>query len=403
MTGTSGTSAQQREDRGAERTEDLSASILAGAELPGELAGGLSDGRLALWRIDRAFWAPRTVRVADASGAVVAAALTAGRPHTAYRKIVDVVARDAPAFRAAVAAATADAPTAADGSRPAPIVVKFEEHPLLAPLDAAREAALAELGFARMEDPLPSVPSTRPGTEAFARGWAKWLGQAPGRTARYYGQTTDVTCGAVTALTALESEGRRNGSDGSQCWGEDGTENQTRELDFWRRATNLPACEPIGLAVATAHEITASALKFGRPRVILSTEALVLLEDWANDPVELRLRTQLQQDSLRQAEALGLEIERRWIPVEEIRELVAGGADVFLLIALAPLIDDPAPHWVLAHDVIGDSLIISDPWVESEHGESWVDTSALPIPLAGIDLITRWGDPAYRGVIAVPR
>ena len=375
---------------------DAAVEVRDGAELPDELADGLSAGRLALWRIERAFWAPRTVRVSDASGTVVAAALTASRPHTAYRKIVDVVALDVAAFAAAVAAAAEDAPTAADGSRPTPIVVKFEEHPLLAPLDAAHEAVLADQGFARAEDPVPSVPSTRPGTETFARGWAKWLGAAPSRTARYYGQTTDVTCGAVTALTALEAEGLGH-------WGEDGTDNQTEELDFWRRATNLPACEPIGLAVATAHEITASALKLGRPRVILSTEELVLLEDWASDPVELRLRTQLQQDSLRQAAALGLEIERRWIPVEEIRELIAGGADVFLLIALAPLINDPAPHWVLAHDVIGDSLIISDPWVESEHGESWVDTSALPIPLAGIDLITRWGDPAYRGVIVVPR
>lgn len=380
--------------------EDLTALVREGAELPAALAEGMDEGRLGLWRIERGFWAPRTVQLSDASGEVMAAALSAGRPHTAYRKIVDVVARDAAAFRAAVAASVADAPTAADGSRPAPIVVKFEEHPLLAPLDAAREAALAELGFARDEDPLPSVPSTRPGTPEFTRGWARWAGTgtvaAPRRRARYYGQTTDVTCGAVTALTALEAEGLGR-------WGEDGTGNQTQELDFWRRATNLPACEPIGLAVATASEIGASGLPLGRPRVILSSQDPVLLEDWADDPGELRLRTQLQEDSLRQAAALGLEIERRWAPVEEIRDLVADGADVFLLIALAPLIDDPAPHWVLAHDVIGDALIISDPWVEAEHGESWVDAHELPIPLAGVDLITRWGDPAYRGIVVVPR
>ncbi len=373
----------------------LTVEMRDGARLPAQLAEGLDAGRLALWEIERDFWAPRTAVISDADGRPIAAALTAGRPHTAYRKIVDVVAGSVESFRVAVAVSS-DAPISDDGSRPAPIVVKFEEHPLLAPLAPDFEAALADMGFAREEDPLPSVPSTRPGTEEFARGWAKWLGAAPSRAARYYGQTTDVTCGAVTALTALEAEGLGH-------WGEDGTDNQTQELDFWRRATNLPACEPIGLAVATAHEITAAALELGRPRVILSTEDFVLLEDWADDPVELRLRTQLQQDSLRQAEALGLEIERRWIPVEEIRDLVAGGADVFLLIALAPLINDPAPHWVLAHDVIGDALIISDPWVESEHGETWVDTSALPIPLPGVDLITRWSEPAYRGVIVVPR
>jgi len=367
-----------------------------GAQLPAALASGLNEARLALWSVERDLWAPRTAVVADDEGQVLAAALTAGRPHTAYRKIVDVVAVDPAAFSAAVAAAAADTPTADDDSRPAPIVVKFEEHPRIAPLDAAREAALSRLGFARETDPLPSVPSTRPDAESFVRGWAKWLGGAPERTARYYGQTTDVTCGAVTALMALEAEGLAR-------WGEDGTGNQTHELDFWRRATNLPACEPIGLAVTTSREIDAEGLPLGRPRVILSTDDLVLLEDWADQPHELRLRTQLQQESLRQAEALGIEIDRRWVPVEEIRDLVAAGADVFLLIALAPLIGDPAPHWVLAHDVVGDSLIISDPWVEAEHGESWVDTSALPIPLAGVDLITRWGTPAYRGVVVIPR
>jgi len=372
-----------------------SIEIRDGAELPSALATGVPEERRGLWNVERDFWAPRTVLVSG-DGGVVAAALTAGRPHTAYRKIVDVVARDTRAFRAAVEAAVADAPADRDGSRPAPLVVKFEEHPSLAPLDAEREAELAALGFERAADPVPSVPSTRPEDPARTRSWEKWLGAAPAYTVPYYGQTTDVTCGAVTAMMAFEAEGLAR-------FGADGADNQTHELDFWRRATNLPACEPIGLAVAAAHEIEESGLPLRRPRVILSTEQPVLLEEWADEPFELRLREQLQADSLRQAAALGVEIERRWAEVSEIRDLVASGADVFLLIALEPLIDDSSPHWVLAHDVIGDALIVSDPWVEAEHGESWVDTSALPIPLAGIDLITRWGDPAYRGVVVVPR
>lgn len=380
-----------------EPSASVTIETTGGAELPAALADGADEARLALWAIERDYWAPRTTRITDASGTVVAAALTASRPHTAYRKIVDIVARDDAGFRAALTAAEADAATSApDASRPAPIVVKFEEHPTVAPLSLGSEAALVELGFTRQPDPLPSVPSTRPGTATFTRAWTKWLGAAPSRPARYYGQTTDVTCGAVASLMALEAEGRGR-------WGDDGEHNQTEELEFWRRATNLPACEPVGLAVATAHEISDAGLPLGQPRVILSAEGLVLLEEWADSPFELRLRTQLQEDSLRQAAELGLAIERRWVTVEEIRDLVAGGADVFLLIALAPLINDPAPHWVLAHDVVGDALIISDPWVESDHGESWVDTSELPIPLPGIDLITRWGDPEYRGIIVVPR
>ncbi len=381
------------------------ASDATGAQLPGALSAGFAAERLALWNVERDLWAPLTHAVREGSDAV-AAALTAGRPHTAYRKIVDVVARDAAGFRAAVEAVLAsvtgdDSTLVGDDSRPTPIVVKFEEHPNIAPLSAEHEAALVTLGFAREADPLPSVPSTRPDDTNFTRGWVKWLGQAPTRLAPYYGQTTDVTCGAVSALMALEAEGLDK-------WGSDGAKNHSQELDFWRRATNLPACEPIGLAVATANEITASGVGLGKPRVILSIDGPILLEDFADDALEVHLRTQLQEESLSQAEALGLPIERRWVSVEEIRDHVSAGADVFLLIALEPLIGDSSPHWVLAHDVIshdvnGDSLIISDPWVEATHGESWVDTSALPIPLAGIDLITRWGEPAYRGVVVVPR
>ena len=364
---------------------EADATAVPGAETP----DGIGAERAALWSVERGLWAPRTVRAGGGT------ALTASRPHTAYRKIVDVVAPDAAAFRSAVAAAAADRGYVG-ADRPEPLLVRFEEHPAVAPLDAEREAALRALGFTRDPDPVPSVPSTRPGDPARVRVWSRWLAGPPERTAPYYGQTTDVTCGAVTALMMFEGAG-------APRFGADGDENQAREIAFWRSATNLPACEPVGLAVATAREIAATGAERSLPRVVLSAPDLVLLEWFERDPDELRLRTQLQRDGLRQAERLGVPVERRWMPAEEIRELVAGGDDVFLLITLDPLIGDPTPHWVLAHDVVGDAVIVSDPWVEAAHGETWADTSALPVPVAGIDRITRWGDPEYRGVVVVPR
>lgn len=391
----------------AASTRSIAAS--AGAHLPDLTDVQLSPERIALWNVERELWLPRTITVVDKEQGTVAAALTAGRPHTAYRKVVDIVALDDDAWHRALDAAVADATAVNDNNaagrddptvgsqkvRPAPLVVKFEEHPSVAPLNEAAQQSLDALGFSRDADALPSVASTRTGDATYARSWSKWLGKRPKRRVPYYGQTTDVTCGAVTSLMAMESVGLGR-------FGADGTENQAHEIDLWRRATNLPACEPIGLAVTTALEIESSALPYAAPRVILSSDDLVLLEEYQDQPHELRLRTQLQLDSLRQAESLGLPIERRWIEVSEIRDFVANGAVVFLLIALEPLIGDPAPHWVLAHEVIDDTLIIADPWVESEHGETWVDTHELPIPLAGIDLITRWGDPVYRGVVVLP-
>ena len=360
--------------------------------------------RRTRWELPRALWAPRVTVLRDAAGAPVAAALTAGRLYSPSRKIIDVIIApgadaDGAAFSAAVDAAALDAPAPSE-ARPSPVLVKFEEHPMLAPLSARDAATLVALGFQRDADPVPSVASTRAAAAEGVRSWSRWSpGTGPDRLAPYYGQTTDVTCGAVTALMALESVGlgRFSSSDhaGNRSW----------EIEFWRRATNMPACEPIGLAVATAGAISDAGLPLGKPRVVLSAEGPVLIEDFgAKDSFESKLRVELQAESLRQAEELGLEIERRWPEVSEIHELVAAGNSVFIVIDLEPLIADPTPHWVLAHDVIGDdALLVSDPWVESAQGETWLDVSAQPITHAGIERIARWGDPAFRGIVVLPR
>lgn len=381
----------------------------SGAHFPANIP--TTPEREALWQVERALWAPRTFTVRSRDGEVLAAALTAGRPYSAYRKIVDVIACDDASFAMVVSAAassdgrenssetrgSAASPVATDAARPVPLVIRFEEHVALAPLSAEREQVLRYLGFTADAVPMPSVPSTLAGTPEYTRSWSLWHDGHPATPVPYYGQTTDVTCGAVTALMMFQR-------DGIGEFTGDSTSNHTRELAFWRRATNLPACDPIGLAVTTAEDLASRSSTASRaPRVIISTDDPVLLEDFVSDIYETRLRTQLQQESRRQAEHLGVAIETRWITAEEIRNIVAAGSDVFLLIALDPLIGDPSPHWVLAHEARGDHLIVSDPWVEQAHGESWVDTSGVPIPLKTIDLITRWGNPEYRSVVVVPR
>ena len=362
-----------------------------GTALP---AGFLATpARQARWELPRAH-----------SGAPVSAALTAGRLYSPSRKIIDVLVApgsdaDGAAFTAAIEAAALDAPATSE-ARPSPVLIRFEEHPALAPLSARDAASIEALGFRRDADPVPSVDSTRADAAEGVRSWSRWTPcTEPDRLAPYYGQTTDVTCGAVTALMALESAGLGRFSPS------DGAGNRSWEIEFWRRATNMPACEPVGLAVATAGAISDADLPLGKPRVVLSAEGPVLIEDFgAKDSFESKLRVELQAESLRQAEELGLQIERRWPEVREIHELVAAGNSVFIVIDLEPLIADPTPHWVLAHNVVGnDAILVSDPWVESAQGETWLDVSAQPITHAGIDRIARWGDPAFRGIVVLPR
>ncbi|MEB4615229.1 peptidase C39 family protein [Leucobacter sp. M11] len=369
-------------------TEVTVRTITAAApSLPEPLAAGLPPERAELWSVERAFWTPEVHVAEDAAGTAVGALLIAGRPLTSSRTVVDVIAPDATVFERLLGAAVTGA------SEGGALAVKFTERPELAPLDADSRAALSRLGFKQDQVPVFSVPSTR----GAVLGWSRWAGARPSRTIPYYGQTTDVTCGAVTALMSLEAGGA--GTFGPTS----GDANHAAEIAFWRTATNLPAVEPVSLAVSTAQATSALGLPFGTPTVFLSEPGPVLLEWYRDQPHELTLRTQLQADSLRTAQELGIEIRREWLSTEDLVRAVAAGNDVFLLIDLDPLIQDPTPHWVLASEVLDGHVIVFDPWVESEHGETWVDSHALPLPAATVDRITRWGDPAYRGVVVVPR
>lgn len=58
-------------------------------------------------------------------------------------------------------------------------------------------------GFSPMLRPLPSGP----GSGEPADGYVRWLVEPDVREARYYCQTTDYTCVAVTTLTAAVARG----------------------------------------------------------------------------------------------------------------------------------------------------------------------------------------------------
>nr|WP_274636512.1 peptidase C39 family protein [Microbacterium bovistercoris] len=358
-----------------------------GAHLPETFA---TPDAVARWSSVREFWMPVTTVIRAADGTPTAAALTMARPGTAYRKIVDALAAtdaDYAALLDAVIALGGDG-GGLDGILPA-TVLHLEQR---AALPAARPQALADAGFVRQDPAVPSVPSTLVGQPEGVDVWSRWSTDAPTRRIPYYGQTTEVTCGAVTALGAMHAAGHG-------AFAADRDDNHSIELGFWRLATNLPACEPIGLAVATREELGEHAVS---PRVIVSTDQPVLLEEFADRPGELRLREDLQAEARRRASLLGVPVEHRWIDVAEIAALVRDGSNVGILIDLAPLIDDPSPHWILGYDVIGDDLIVSDPWVDADNAETWADTFALPLPPATLDLVARWGHPAYRGIVVFP-
>jgi hypothetical protein len=207
----------------------------------------------------------------------------------------------------------------------------------------------------------------------------------------YYSQTSTFTCGAVAALLAMEIRGTAG-------FGPD-EGNRDRELDFWRRASNYPSCEPIGLAVAL-RESVADAMGTSPVEVFLDADGPVLLETYPPG-FERGLREELQASSLRKALGSDIGVRRERIPVTEVAARLAAGELALLLLDLEPMFGFSVPHWVLAHAAAGGVVVIDDPWISATWGETWVDAHELPIAVADLDRMLSWGETGYRGVVFV--
>lgn len=359
----------------------------ATAGVPDDVSALLGADQLAWWNLPRAFHRPEVWQVV-VDGAPAALALTSGRPTTAYRKVVDVwVAPGGDAAGHATALAALLDAVVADAAERGLAGVKVEVHPWSAWLADAPELAAA--GFAPLRDPIASSAGTLGGV----RGFVRWLDPWPHPELTYYGQTTDFTCGAVAGLAALERAGL------TTLTGAAADETEAVEMALWRAATNFPACEPLGLVVATTERLRAAG-RTAQPEVFLSTDQPVMLDLGGGDAAGLR--AMLQRQSLERAVQLGIPVHRSWLPLDGVEDHLAEGSGLLLLIDDVHMVDDPTPHWVFAHAVHGRHVLIQDPWTDVDAGETWVDGHELPLSLDDLDTMTRYGEPEYRGVIVVP-
>ncbi|WP_084125805.1 peptidase C39 family protein [Demequina sp. NBRC 110054] len=336
--------------------------------LDADLATALGADRADRWRIDRSAYEP-TIRVRGE--APRAAVLTSARPATAATKIVDLWWDDEAEAVALLEEVIAAAMERGDA------VVKWETAP-----GTELPGFAAARGFSALRRPWSAK-----GTEVYG-GHALWLRHLPHHEPGYYAQTTMFTCGAVAALIASEELGSAG------FHGDDG--DRDHEVDFWRRASNYPACEPVGLAVAIREDLRTVPVA-----VSLDVDGPVLLEGF--EGFDRDFRAELQEQSWGKAEALGVPVSRSRVTVEQIAARVADGEIALLLIDEHPMHGTHGPHWIVAHASDGDVVVVEDPWTESEHGETWVDTHDLPVALADLDRLVTWGDDGYRGVIFLGR
>lgn len=313
-----------------------------------------------------------------AAGRLLAAALVTARPATAARKIVGAYVADGDSaelggavdalLERVIGAAVEAGAVVVTWQRDASVVAPSPQETML--LDAA-----ARRGFAELRSP----ESSGAGSEGFA-GSALWLNGWHAAELPYYRQTTEYSCGPVSLLLALPEDGRLT---------------RDKELRLWRSATNLPGCEPVALGLAALDEGEA-------PSVFLSTTEPILLE-YQSEPVEREMRAFMQRQDAEEAVRRGLPVERRLLGIDEVVDAVRAGHRVLLMIDQLLMSLEAGGHWILVHAVHDDVLIVQDPWLDADGGETWLDGHQLPIRTGDLDAMAWLGEPSYRGAVILPR
>lgn len=356
---------------------DLSSGTTAVDIVDDELAAILGPAVAATWRMNRGPQQP-TIHVERADGILAAAILTTRRPATLALKIAATWTSDAPGSDAAleriVESLVTDAETRHD------IAIKWQSE--------NGDALPTRLGFSRMRTPYVSAA----GTEGIT-GYVRWLSPVTHDEPHYYSQTSSFTCGAVTALLAKEIRGSGGFSGGENL--------RNQELDFWRQASNYPACEPIGLAV-TLRDSLPDAAGSSPVEVFLDSDGPVLLEAYP-EAFDRSFRAELQADSLRRAEQSDISVRRDRLAIEELHDRLHAGETALLLINTEAMYGFGTPHWVLAHAANDGVVFIDDPWISTSWGETWVDSHELPIAVADLDRMVSYGEGDYRGVVFLRR
>ena len=311
----------------------------------------------------------------------VAAALAVNRPLAAYAKVVEVWVEDT-ADRAAAVEALVEAfadETFAVGA----VALKWQ-----VPEDDDELAEiLLGLGLSELRAPLnDGLPATgslgeeepRPPT---VRGFVRWRIEPRFPEPPYWRQTTGFTCGPVSLLVGLELRGRPLSF------------SREEELRLWREATSGQGCDPTGLAAVAG--------AYAPGVTLVMTDLDPDLRDRSR-PAEVREVRRFFQDRFKStARERGVRLRQRDFTIEDVRELVCGGATVLLLIDVFSQRGRHIPHWVTVFAVHDGVFIVQDSSTEWRAGETWVDLHLHAVPIATLDQQAWVGDPGYRAMLVL--
>lgn len=216
--------------------------------------------------------------------------------------------------------------------------------------------------------------------EKLLRGKAR-----PAVSVPYYEQSAEFTCGPACLMMAKAH------------FQPDFAPDPVMEVRMWREATTVfmmsgpGGCEPFGLAVtAFEHGLAAE--------IIVSHEGPLFLES-VRDEEKRRVMELAQADFRARARDHGIAVHHRSFWLDDVRRALAARKLVAVLVSGYLMFGKKVPHWVLAIGDDEDHIVIHDPWVEDETGETAADAANIPVPYGVFMHMARFGQRGLRAAV----
>ncbi|WP_115727598.1 peptidase C39 family protein [Actinomyces culturomici] len=317
-----------------------------GAQVPTLRIAAIPGGRVLLWEIHRSLASQRTIAAWTSDGEPDAADVARG-----LGALVDSVLEEA----------------RTDGALLVKAATASESDPLREILLARGFAPMPNAGSAfSLEPPERLHPRTMRGWVRRADGEALDLAGAPA----YERQKTEFTCGPACAIMTLSTSG--------------GVESDFAvEFGMWREATYFGGCDHFGVASLLAAR--------GRDvDVLVDVDAPILGLGSEHAHYDSAIRLLVHREQEEKAAALGVATRFGDFSLDEVDAALDEGRQVVLLVDLERLNAETVPHWLVVWGRAGSAYLVHDPWSDEDFGETWLETSVLPLERRDLWEIASW-------------
>lgn len=205
----------------------------------------------------------------------------------------------------------------------------------------------------------------------------------------YYRQTLEFTCGPAALIMAMKAL-----DPGLKV-------NRELEITLWRESTTvfmtsgIGGCTPFGLALAAVHR--------GFRASLHTSSGADFFQDSVRSPVKKEVIELVQKGFIRELKEHQAPISRKPVSLEMLRRRMTAGAIPIVLISSYRIYGDKAPHWVVVTGYDERFVRVHDPYVDTEAGETIVDSLNMPILHKEFSHMTRYGRAGLKAVLFIER